>query len=389
MADIRKRTGKKGTTYQVRYPAPHTKSGYAFKTFDTLKEAREFRENSSDWEKTNSKSGMTVPDAIDQWLEICATEGRGGREPVTRYTYQNYCYLAEIMKGFAWPCGLVELKSTDVVEFRSWLLRTQTRYLARKVLSCFQSVLNEMSLRGYIDNNVAAGVSVQNATRYKTPVEIPTTNEITEMLQTADRLANSKNAQVAQTWERYRPMIYLAIDSGMRPQEYLALAGENIKENGIQVERAIERCGKLSVPKTRASRRFIDISPDVLDMVRHYRDHHATPNMYDLVFPTKGGKWQCINNWSKRCFGALSIEAGLMMTIVKNGKTVERPKYKPYSLRHFYASMLIEQRLNLKRIQTLMGHSNISTTFDVYGHLIDKVEQEQNSDQGMLSRLLT
>jgi len=28
-------------------------------------------------------------------------------------------------------------------------------------------------------------------------------------------------------------------------------------------------------------------------------------------------------------------------------------------LRHFYASMLIDQRINLKRIQTLMGHRNI------------------------------
>ena len=43
MADIRKRTGAKGTTYQVRYPTPGTKSGYAYATFSTLKEARAFR----------------------------------------------------------------------------------------------------------------------------------------------------------------------------------------------------------------------------------------------------------------------------------------------------------------------------------------------------------
>ena len=44
MADIRKRSGSKGITYQVRYPSKASKSGYAFKTFSTLKEAREFRE---------------------------------------------------------------------------------------------------------------------------------------------------------------------------------------------------------------------------------------------------------------------------------------------------------------------------------------------------------
>jgi integrase len=58
----------------------------------------------------------------------------------------------------------------------------------------------------------------------------------------------------------------------------------------------------------------------------------------------------------------------------EGGKIVERPKYKPYDLRHFYASMLIDQRVNLKRIQTLMGHRNIQTTLNVYGHLIERAE---------------
>ena len=45
MADIRKRNGLKGTTYQVRYPSKTTKSGYVYATFATLKEARAFRED--------------------------------------------------------------------------------------------------------------------------------------------------------------------------------------------------------------------------------------------------------------------------------------------------------------------------------------------------------
>jgi integrase len=45
MIDIRKRVGRKGATYQVRYPSKATKSGYAYATFDTLKEARAFLES--------------------------------------------------------------------------------------------------------------------------------------------------------------------------------------------------------------------------------------------------------------------------------------------------------------------------------------------------------
>jgi len=86
MADIRKRTGAKGVTYQVRYPSKASKSGYAYATFDTMKEAREFREDSR---KRTQKAGTgseirTIPQAIDKWLDICAKEGRDGRDPVTR-----------------------------------------------------------------------------------------------------------------------------------------------------------------------------------------------------------------------------------------------------------------------------------------------------------------
>jgi hypothetical protein len=86
MADIRKRSGSKGITYQVRYPSKASKSGYAFKTFSTLKEAREFRESGQTKKTGASRSGgsiATVADGIEKWLEVCEKEGRDGRDPVT------------------------------------------------------------------------------------------------------------------------------------------------------------------------------------------------------------------------------------------------------------------------------------------------------------------
>ena len=38
-------------------------------------------------------------------------------------------------------------------------------------------------------------------------------------------------------------------------------------------------------------------------------------------------------------------------------------------MRHACASLWIEEGLNAKRIQALMGHSSIQVTFDTYGHL--------------------
>lgn len=71
----------------------------------------------------------------------------------------------------------------------------------------------------------------------------------------------------------------------------------------------------------------------------------------------------------------------------EEGETVYRPKYSPYDLRHFFASMLIEQRVNLKRIQYLMGHEDIRTTLNVYGHLIERVEAKKEKPIGLLAAM--
>ncbi len=382
MSDIRKRTGAKGTTYQVRYPSKNSASGYAYKTFTTAKEARAFREDAAARMGASSASTdiRSVAQAVDKWLDVCESEGRNGRDPVTGYTLTNYRHRAEIIKRYEWGRELHALTAPDIVEFRSWLVRNcASRDQARKVMSSFQSVMREMSQRGLVSSNVAAGISIRADSRYDEPVQIPTTSEVRALLDAADRLANAKNAQVARSWERYRPMLYLAVDSGMRPQEYLVIPHDNLRDGGVAVDRAIERPGdRISVTKTPAGRRFIDLTPEAFSLVQHYADHHAIDNPHDLIFPTATGHWQSIDNWRKRGFYAACAEAGLLQEVEKDGVLVEEPKFTPYALRHFYASMLIERRMNLKRIQKLMGHANIETTLNTYGHLIEQADDKSS-----------
>ena len=136
MADIRKRTGSKGTTYQVRYASKATTCGYAYATFATLKEARDFLEGGKTKALTARRDAVikTVPDAAEKWLGICEKEGLNGREPVSKYTYANYEYRISFIKGYEWPKSIHELAPPDVVAFRSWLLEAGTsRVVASKV----------------------------------------------------------------------------------------------------------------------------------------------------------------------------------------------------------------------------------------------------------------
>jgi integrase len=89
MANIRKRTGAKGTTYQVRYPSKAEKSGFAYEKFATLKEARAFTENLGSHKATLRTNTKTVRQSIDLWLDICEKVGRDGRDRLSRRRSSN------------------------------------------------------------------------------------------------------------------------------------------------------------------------------------------------------------------------------------------------------------------------------------------------------------
>jgi integrase len=63
-------------------------------------------------------------------------------------------------------------------------------------------------------------------------------------------------------------------------------------------------------------------------------------------------------------------------------------KYGLHALRHACASLWIEEGLNPKRIQSLMGHSSIKQTFDRYGHLFADGDADARAAENVQARLL-
>jgi len=56
----------------------------------------------------------------------------------------------------------------------------------------------------------------------------------------------------------------------------------------------------------------------------------------------------------------------------EDGQPVMIAKYGLHDLRHFFASWLInELRCNPNKVKTLVGHSSIKLTYDIYGHLFE------------------
>ncbi len=389
MSDIRKRKGTKGTTYQVRYPSKATKSGYAYATFDKLKDARAFQENLGTLSSRVSSPITTVSQAVALWLDICEKTGRDGRETVEPTTLVEYRRRGKLMQQFPWDKELQELEPSDIVQFRDWMLRNKSRDLARRTLSSFHSVVIEMMHQGHIRHDPAAGITIKTGGRYESDdaeVDIPSDAEMRAIL-AATATMDTKNEQLRKTWLRYRPMIYLACFSGMRPSEYRGLPWSNVSEDLVRVTQRADIKGRLGPVKSKAGRRTIYLPRLVTDMLFEWKEQ-CPASSDDLVFPTASGRPQLLGRFRKSGWVPLMREAGLLVA-KSGGDNSLRPKYTLYALRHYFASKLIEGGSDLKFIQETMGHSKIDTTLDVYAHLMkDREDVRKRTAEALVSDLL-
>ena len=148
--------------------------------------------------------------------------------------------------------------------------------------------------------------------------------------------------------------------------------------------------------KTLAAQRSIPIPPTVATALRVWKKvcpRDAETGELRFVFPNGRGNVENHANLYNRGWDAWQITAGVCTAkrdkdskAVKdeNGDVVMTGKYGVHALRHFYASVLIDDDFNPKRVQTLLGHSTIQVTLDYYSHLFPPDEAD---DQTRFARM--
>ncbi len=318
------------------------KSGYAYASLDTMKGARAFLENLGSMPQRPKVGVITVSEEVTRWLDICEKIGRDGREKVEPETLKEYQRRARVIDEYVWPKALPELEHSDIVHFRDWLLRNKSRDLARRTLSSFHSILIEMKHQGFIKDDPAGRISIKNSGRYEdeeSEMEIPSDEEIRDIYAAAD-IMGEKNDFMEKVWRRYRPMIYLAGFSGMRPSEIRGLPWPNLTQTAVHVKQRADKTGIIGPVKSKAGKRTLYLPRIVTDMIFEWQDF-CPESKFDLVFPTDSGKPIALNNIRAGAWLPLMEEAGLMVTEKIDGERVRFAKYSPYALRHYYASKLL------------------------------------------------
>ncbi|HET6449464.1 MAG TPA: site-specific integrase [Conexibacter sp.] len=157
---------------------------------------------------------------------------------------------------------------------------------------------------------------------------------------------------------KWRPLFDLLAATGLRISEAVALRWSDLTLEGptphLHVRRALVK-GILVAPKSRHGARTIPLPPTVARDLQAYRPADAHDDAY--VFPGRAGAPADQGSLRRRVLVPAADRAGL--------KGVGF-----HTLRHTCASLLIEGRISVLRLQRWMGHHSAAFTLEVYGHLL-------------------
>jgi integrase/recombinase XerD len=156
----------------------------------------------------------------------------------------------------------------------------------------------------------------------------------------------------------------LSTPAGLRDRallETLYSCGLRASESiGLQVSRYYPELGMLRVIGKGNKERLVPVGAEAVKHISFYREHTRAhqkikPEAVDILFLNQRG-------------GALSRMS--VFNIVKSAaeRAELRTSIHPHTLRHSFATHLVEAGADLRAVQVLLGHASITTT-ELYTHL--------------------
>lgn len=266
---------------------------------------------------------MPFSDYFNQWLAY-------KEKTVTLRTYQNYKSVSQHLLNHFKDTKISEIKTYDIKQF----------FLNCSLKGNYQSLLKSI-----ITDIFNTAVSDEILT--KSPVQKIKTKKIEKKELEILSIADIKRILTYMEEHHANAVVFFAIAfyTGLRHGEILALQWQDVDlvKHKIHVYKAVS-LGKLKDTKT-GSDRLIDIIPS-LD--RYLQRGNDSDYVVSVRMLKSIGRFQTA--W-EQTLAALNM-----------------PYVRPYATRHSFACMMLEAGEHPKWIATMLGHTDLTMLFKVYGN---------------------
>jgi integrase/recombinase XerD len=281
---------------------------------------------------------------VADFLQALQTEGGASRNTVLAYRRD----LADFGRFLARPRReIATLSARDVSDY---LIALRRRGLGARSVARRLSALRGL-YRFLVREGRVTGDPTEHLESPRPPLRLPRTLSIED----ATALVESPDITRGQGL-RDRALLELLYASGLRASEVLSLRHEDLNLTA----------GYVTCTGKGSRQRLVPVGAQALRWVRRYLDSRraAAPKRLDpgTIFLNRSGR-------------PLSRQ-GLWVILKRSARRAGlRASVSPHTLRHSFASHLLERGADLRSVQAMLGHADISTT-QIYTHLPSTVVRD-------------
>lgn len=308
---------------------------------------------------------------LDKYFERFIVERGKTVKGNTLYNYKNV-YRKHIHNVFGHR-KVKSIEKGEIQDFQSNLLSNPkyTKTLINRILKIFAIVMQAAMDDEIIVRNPVIGIKpIKDDEKQKATQTIH--KALTEEEQ--ELLMQELKSQGAYYYE----LIGIMLSTGVRPGEVVALSWKDIdtKANVIHIRETLskDQDGHLifTTPKTECSLRDIPMNDTIkrvfAEQKKKYLTCCAANGLSDKIFSTPYGKIptvQQINRDIKKAIKSL------------NDKGYKIDHFTCHGLRDTFATRYIEQGGSAQTLKTILGHSSLAMTMDLYSHVMPNTKQEE------------
>ena len=357
-------------------------------TTRTLEELREKEEeiirDKCDGIKADAKN-VTVNDMYELWR----TMKRGVKDN----TFQNYCYMYTM---FVQPeigrFRIQTLKKSDIKRFYNMVV--EERGLKISTVDNVHTVLHQVLTAAVEDGYMRMNVSDNVLKELKQALNIGAGRRRALTMPEQELFLEYLNSEKNRYFHWY-PIFAVMIGTGMRVGEITGLrwCDIDLEEGIIEVnhtlvyyDHAKDGCYfNVHTPKTEAGRRripMLDYVKEAFQMERRYQDFNdlkckVTVDGYtDFIFINRFGSVQhqgTLNKALRRIIRDCNedqLARGMKEPVLL-------PKFSCHSLRHTFTTRLVEEGVNIKVVQDVLGHKDVATTLNIYTDVTKELKKKE------------
>lgn len=333
---------KRGKSYRAQVSLyKHGQHRKLTQTFKTKKEAKLWAlemELAKGEGKELAYRTTSFADFFENWIYLVKVND------VKETTFQNYVRTLGVLRNLFGDIQLKDLNDIVVQKKIDEYAKTHSRKTTHEVLLKIKTAVRDAYARGYIANDFTSLVKTRGVNPPKRNKALSITN-----------FRKLRNYVLNHPEDEFNLLVLLALETGMRRGELLAIKPESLYEYGIKVRHSISPTSDDTSLKTQNAKRDVSINKEVYELIRQ--------------IPVKDNGY-IFNN---RTFNQSARLAQIL-------KKLNIPRTTFHGLRDTHASFLFSQDIDIAYVSQRLGHVNIQTTQNYYLELMPEKKHQQDAD---------